>query len=183
MAPPLRIDPDERALVFAAQRGDRDAFGGLVRLHQKRMYAVARAIVLVHEDAEDAVQEAFVRAFQALDRFNPEQAFGAWLNRIVANAALDIARRRKVRATDELHDTVADRFEDPGELDELRDRLAEALEELPDRMRSVLVLHDVQGFAHAEIGEMLGIPEGTARSDLHHARQRLRKRLENLRGT
>lgn len=183
MAPPLRIDPDERALVFAAQQGDRDAFGGLVRIHQKRMYAVARAIVLVHEDAEDAVQEAFVRAFQALDRFNPEQAFGAWLNRIVANAALDIARRRKVRTTDELHDTVADRFTDPGESDELRQRLTDALQELPDRMRSVIVLHDVQGFAHAEIGEMLGIPEGTARSDLHHARQRLRKRLENLRGT
>jgi RNA polymerase sigma-70 factor (ECF subfamily) len=183
VASPPRIDPDERALVSAAQSGDRDAFGGLVRLHQKRMYAVARAIVLVHEDAEDAVQEAFVRAFQALDRFNPDQAFGAWLNRIVANAALDIARRRKVRTTDELRDSVAGTFRDPGEADELRRRLGDALRELPDRMRSVIVLHDVQGFAHAEIGQMLGIPEGTARSDLHHARQRLRKRLENLRGT
>jgi len=178
---PLRNEIDEHALISAAQAGDRDAFGGLVRLHQKRMYAVARAVVMVHEDAEDAVQEAFVRAYQALDRFNPAQAFGAWLNRIVANAALDIARRRKVRSTDELHDTVADTFRDPGESDELRRRLGAALAELPDRMRSVIVLHDVEGFAHAEIGAMLGIPEGTARSDLHHARQRLRKRLGNLR--
>jgi RNA polymerase sigma-70 factor (ECF subfamily) len=177
----LRIDPDEQALVFAAKQGDQEAFGGLVRLHQKRMYAVARAIVLVHEDAEDAVQEAFVRAYQALDRFNPEQAFGAWLNRIVANAALDIARRRKVRSTDELHDAFADAFRDPGESDELRRRLSTALQMLPERMRSVIVLHDVEGFAHAEIGLMLGIPEGTARSDLHHARQRLRKLLGDLR--
>jgi RNA polymerase sigma-70 factor (ECF subfamily) len=174
------MDTDERALVDAAQRGDHEAFGGLVRMHQKRMYAVARAIVTVHEDAEDAVQEAFVRAYQALDRFNPEQAFGAWLNRIVANAALDIARRRKVRTTEELTDTFAGAFRDPGESDELRRRLADALRMLPDRMRSVIVLHDVEGFAHAEIGAMLSIPEGTARSDLHHARQRLRKLLANL---
>jgi RNA polymerase sigma-70 factor (ECF subfamily) len=182
----LRIDPDEhaldeRTLVLAAQQGDHAAFGGLVRRHQKRMYAVARAIVTVHEDAEDAVQEAFIRAYQALDRFNPDQAFGAWLNRIVANAALDIARRRKVRTTDELNDTFADVFRDPGEADELRMRLSTALQALPDRMRSVIVLHDVEGFAHAEIGAMLGIPEGTARSDLHHARQRLRKMLGDLR--
>jgi RNA polymerase sigma-70 factor (ECF subfamily) len=175
-----RNSPDERSLVIAAQGGDHEAFGGLVRLHQKRAYAVARAIVTVHEDAEDAVQEAFIRAYQALDRFNVGQSFGAWLARIVANASLDIARRRKVRTTEELHDAFADPFHDPGESDELRRRLNDALLELPERMRSVLVLHDVEGFAHAEIGRMLGIPEGTARSDLHHARQRLRGMLQDL---
>lgn len=176
-----RNPPDERALAAAAQRGDKTAFGSLVRLHQKRAYAVARAIVTVHEDAEDVVQEAFVRAYQALDRFNLDQAFGPWLNRIVANAALDLARRRKVRNTDELHESIAGSFRDPGETDELRRRLAEALMSIPERMRSVLVLHDVEGFAHAEIGQLLGIPEGTARSDLYHARQRLRGMLQNLR--
>ena len=87
----------ERALVLAAQDGDATAFAGLVRRHQRRAYAVARAVVLSHDDAEDAVQEGFLHAFRALSRFRPEQAFGAWLHRIVANAALDIARRRKVR--------------------------------------------------------------------------------------
>ncbi len=181
MSDPPRNLPDERALTAAAQKGDQAAFGALVRLHQKRAYAVARAIVTVHEDAEDAVQEAFVRAYQALDRFNLEQAFGPWLNRIVANAALDLARRRKVRTTDDLHESMAGTFRDPGESDELRRRLSEALMKIPERMRSVLVLHDVEGFAHAEIGKLLGIPEGTARSDLHHARQRLRGMLQNLR--
>lgn len=173
---------DERALAVAAQRGDQDAFGELVRRHERRAYGVARAIVTVHEDAEDVVQDAFVRAYQALDRFDVGQSFGAWLSRIVANAALDLARRRKVRTTDELHDGMAGAFRDPGELDELRQRLGEALRTLPERMRSVLVLHDVQGYAHAEIGRLLGIPEGTARSDLHHARHRLRALLHDLHG-
>jgi RNA polymerase sigma-70 factor (ECF subfamily) len=172
---------EERALVLAAQQGDSAAFAGLVRRHQRRAYAVARAIVLSHDDAEDAVQEGFLHAFRALERFRPEQAFGAWLHRIVANAALDIARRRKVRDADELPETLSSPHRDPAEADELRRRLAQALETLGDRQRSVIVLHDVEGYKHAEIGALLGIPEGTARSDLHHARAHLRRQLGNLR--
>src|SRR5688500_13114843 len=79
----------ERGYILAAQRGDTDAFGALVRLYQRRAYAVARAIVVTHEDAEDAVQEGFLHAYRALDRFGPEQAIGAWRHRIVAHAAVD----------------------------------------------------------------------------------------------
>lgn len=171
----------ERGYILAAQRGDTDAFGALVRAYQRRAYAVARAIVVTHEDAEDAVQEGFLHAYRALDRFRPEQAFGAWLHRIVANAALDIGRRRRVRDADELTDTVASPFRDPGEADELRRRLQAGLQLLTERQRTVIVLHDVEGFRHAEIGEMLGIPEGTARSDLHHARHMLRRELGDVR--
>ena len=171
----------ERALVLAAQRGEEAAFAELVRLHQRRAYVVARAIVGTHEDAEDAVQDGFLHAYRALDRFLPDQAFGAWLHRIVANAALDLMRRRKVRAAEELPETVAAPFRDPGEADHLRDRLTAALALLSDRQRAVIVLHDVEGFKHAEIGGMLGIPEGTARSDLHHARALLRRTLGGLR--
>lgn len=142
---------------------------------------MARSIVLTHEDAEDAVQDGFLRAYQAIDRFDPGQPFGAWLNRIVANAALDLARKKKVRTAEELSDAMPSPFRDPGEDAELKARLKVALAELPERARSVIVLHDVEGFTHAEIGEMLGIPGGTARSDLHHARQRLRKLLQNMR--
>jgi len=152
-------------------------------MHQRRAYAVARAIVLTHEDAEDAVQEGFLHAYRALDRFRPEQAFGAWLHRIVANAALDIARRRKVRDADELPETVASPrpARDAAESQELRARLRAALAHLGARQRAVIVLHDVEGFKHAEIGSMLGIPEGTARSDLHHARAQLRRLLGAVR--
>jgi len=171
----------ERALVLAAQGGDNAAFAGLVHRHQRRAYAVARAIVLSHDDAEDAVQEGFLHAFRALERFRPEQAFGAWLHRIVANAALDIARRKKVRDADELPETLSSPHHDPAESAELRSRLASALSTLGERQRAVIVLHDVEGYKHAEIGTLLGIPEGTARSDLHHARAHLRRLLGNLR--
>ncbi|MBC7844069.1 MAG: sigma-70 family RNA polymerase sigma factor [Gemmatimonadaceae bacterium] len=171
----------ERQYVLAAQGGDTNAFAQLVRRHQQRAYAVARAVLLSHEDAEDAVQEGFLHAHRALSRFRPDQPFGAWLHRIISNAALDLARRRKVRDTDELVDTHASPFRDPAEADELHDRLRSALSQLPDRQRSVLVLHDVEGYKHAEIGAMLGIPEGTARSDLHHARAAMRSILGTLR--
>ena len=176
-----RRSSDERALVVSAQQGSSEAFAALVRLHQRRAYAVCRAIVLTHEDAEDAVQEGFLHAFKALDRFLPDQPFGAWLFRIMANASLDLVRRRKVRDADELPETVPMPFRDPGESDELRRRLNQALTKLTERQRSVIVLHDVEGFTHAEIGEMLDIPGGTARSDLHHARHKLRVLLGNLR--
>lgn len=171
----------ERSLVLAAQNGDSAAFAGLVHRHQRRAYAVARSIVLSHDDAEDAVQEGFLHAFRALARFRPEQAFGAWLHRIVANAALDIARRRKVREADELPETLSSPHRDPAEADELRSRLTVALDTLGERQRAVIVMHDVEGYKHAEIGVLLGIPEGTARSDLHHARAHLRRQLGNLR--
>ena len=74
-------------------------------------------------------------------------------------------------------------FRDPAEARNLRERLAEALSTLPTRQRAVIVLHDVEGFRHAEIGAMLAIPEGTARSDLHHARTQLRRQLDDLRST
>jgi RNA polymerase sigma-70 factor, ECF subfamily len=177
-----RISDEEHELVARAQAGDQEGFSGLVKIHQRRAYLVARAVVMTHEDAEDAVQEGFMRAYQALDRFDAGQSFGAWLNRIVANAALDLSRRRKVRAADELSDTYPSVFRDPAEDSELRERLQKALATLPERARAVLVLHDIEGFTHAEIGELLGIPGGTARSDLHHARQKLKGLLANLRG-
>jgi RNA polymerase sigma-70 factor (ECF subfamily) len=171
----------ERELVLSAQRGDREAFADLVRAYQRRAYAVARAIVLDHHDAEDAVQDGFLHAYRALGRFRPGEPFGAWLHRIVANAALDLQRRRKVRTAGTLPETIALPFHDPAESDELRRRLTVALGTLTERQRSVIVLHDVEGFRHAEIGEMLGIPEGTARSDLHHARATLRRLLSDTR--
>lgn len=182
---PISAEParDDAALVRAARGGSDVAFGALVRTHQRRAYAIARAIVLSHEDAEDAVQEGFLHAYRAMGRFDAAYPFGAWLARIVANAALDLVRRRRVRVTEELPAGVAMPFSDPAERSELRARLSSALGELPARQRAVLVLHDVEGYRHAEIGAMLGMPEGTARSDLHHARAAMRRALDDLRTT
>src|SRR3979490_977850 len=160
----------ERASVVAAQGGSDDAFSALVRIRRGRASAIVRAIVLSHEDAEDAVQEGFLHAHRALDRFRPDQPFGAWLYRIMANAALDLVRRRKGRDADERPESTPMPFRDPAESGELRERLKQALMHLTDRQRAVIVMHDVEGFTHGEIGHTLGLPEGTARSDLHHAR-------------
>lgn len=182
-APPDARAASERAIVMAAQEGSSDAFAALVRTHQRRAYAIARSIVLSHEDAEDAVQEGFLHAHRALDRFRPDQPFGAWLYRIMANAALDLVRRRKVRDADELPESIPMPFRDPAVSGELRTRLLQALTHLTARQRAVIVMHDVEGFTHGEIGRTLGIPEGTARSDLHHARAALRRLLQDIRST
>jgi RNA polymerase sigma-70 factor, ECF subfamily len=178
-AGPLSVE-DERRLVTSAQHGDAEAFGALVHAHQRRAYAVARAIVATHEDAEDAVQEGFLHAFRALDRFLTGQPFGAWLHRIVANAALDLTRRRRVRDAETLPENLAAVVRDPAESSELRQRLRAGLAALTERQRAVIVLHDVEGFRHGEIGRLLKIPEGTARSDLFHARLALRRALRAL---
>jgi len=172
----------EREIILAAQRGSEEAFGELVRRHQRRAYAVARSISATHEDAEDAVQDGFLHAWRALDRFRTDQPFSAWLGRIVANAALDLARRRKVRATEALPEGLSAPSRDPAADAELRRRLGEALETLTAPQKAVVVLHDVEGFTHAEIGALLDMPEGTARAHLHHARAALRKTLSDLRG-
>lgn len=182
---PVPAEPavDDAGYVRAARDGDAAAFGKLVRMHQRRAYGIARAIVLTHEDAEDAVQDAFLHAYRAMARFDAAYPFAAWLARIAANAALDLVRRRRVRATEELPPTIALPFSDPAERSELGARLNAALAGLPARQRAVLVLHDVEGYRHAEIGGMLGMPEGTARSDLHHARATMRRALDDLRTT
>jgi RNA polymerase sigma-70 factor (ECF subfamily) len=180
--PPGEEPASEHDIALAAQRGSAEAFAELVRRHERRAYTVARAISATHEDAEDAVQEGFLHAYQALDRFRPDQPFAAWLGRIVANAALDIARRRKVRHTEALTEHHAHPFRDPAADDELRRRLVSALDTLTPPQRAVVVLHDVEGFSHAEIGGLLDMPEGTARAHLHHARVALRKTLSDLRG-
>jgi len=177
----LTLVPSEHDQVRAAQRGDDDAFAQLLKRHERKLYAIALGIVRSPEDTEDVLQTAFMRAHRSLGRFRADQPFGAWLHRIVVNAALDLRRRRATRATEELTDAVPMPFEDPGESADLRSRLSAAMAELGRRQRSVLVLHDIQGFTHPEIGAMLGIPEGTARSLLHSARHSVRRVLSGVR--
>lgn len=179
--PDATDDIDEQMLIAAIQAGNRDAFAPLVRRHQRRALAVCRAILDTREDAEDAVQDGFLNAFRAIDRFRAGDPFGAWLHRIMVNASRDLRRRRAARPSEQLTDTLPTRAYEPADVISTNDLLRASIADLPDRQRAVLVLHDVEGFLHAEIGEMLDIPVGTARSDLHAARRKLRIALAPLR--
>jgi RNA polymerase sigma-70 factor (ECF subfamily) len=170
-------------LALAAREGDREAFGELIERHAPAARRVARSILRHREDADDATQDGFYSAWRNLGRFDTGRPFGPWLIRIVINAAQDLRRRRAVRATEPLpaetatSSTPARSYERA----EFGRRVDAALAELPERQRLAVVLFDVEGYSHAEIAQLLGIPVGTARSDLFHGRRALRARL-NLKG-
>lgn len=183
----MRIPAESDAeLVKRAKAGDRDAFGTLVLRHAPMVRRLARGILRHAEDADDAAQEAFLSAWLALDRFDEGQQLAPWLARIAMNAARDLLRRRAVRSTEPLDSigTPARGSTKAGAEDALlRSQLAKVIATLPERQRVALLLYEVEGYAHAEVGELLGIPEGTARSDVFHARRKLRAALSEQEDT
>jgi len=174
----------DATLADRARHGDRDAFGQLVERYAEQARRVARAVLQDPDDADDAAQDALLAALVKLDQYDTSRPFGPWLMRIVANAATDRRRRRKVRSAVSLDEGLVAGGARPdvvAEREILLVRLREALAELPERRRIAVVLFDVEGYSHAEIAEVLGIPEGTARSEVFHARRRLRALLADWR--
>ena len=177
-------DDDEPALVTRALAGDRTALGVLVTRFAAPVRRLAYAILRDADEADDAAQDGVLQALVKLDRYDPTRPFGPWLMRIVANAAIDRRRRRAVRDTTELDEGLTGGGPLPDvEVDRLalRQRLAMALDKLPQRYRMALVLFDVEGYSQAEIAEILGVAPGTVRSAVFHARRRLRRWLEDWR--
>jgi RNA polymerase sigma-70 factor (ECF subfamily) len=182
--------PDDLAdLVTAARGGDRAAFEELVRATSAETYTLAYRLLGNEEDARDVVQEAYLRAYKGIGRFRGEAQFTTWLYRITANCAATQLGRRARHRHDELADEalVADLSpdRDPQGLamaSDLRDRLTEALDELPPRLKAVVVLRDVYDMPHEAIAAELGISESAAKVRLHRARRRLRERLFPLPG-
>jgi RNA polymerase sigma-70 factor (ECF subfamily) len=167
-------------LAVLAQAGNREAFGELVRRYAGQARRVARAVLRDAQDADDAVQDAFLSALRNVGRYDATRPFGPWLLRIVSNAALDRLRRERVRTTEAITLDVAAREAGPDRLADrsaLLDALRAALATLPERQRVAVVLFDVEGYSHGEIAEILGIPEGTVRSHVFHARRALRAAL------
>ncbi|GIW87530.1 MAG: RNA polymerase sigma factor [Isosphaeraceae bacterium] len=179
----------DQRLIQASLAGDTDAFGELVRSYQDRLYATLYRLTGSVEDAQDLVQETFLRAYQNLDRFLGESAFYTWIYRIGVNLVLN--RRRRARSGPRFlpfrrggdHDQP-----DPGdprehaasdqlESRETAEQVQRALDRLPKEFRSVVVLKDFDGLRYEEIAELLKIPIGTVRSRLHRARGELRALL------
>lgn len=175
----------EAELAALAHAGDREAFGELVTRYGAQARRLARTILDDPDDADDAAQDGFLAAWRHLGRFDPARPFGPWLLRIVANAAADRRRRRRVRRTEELSPVTASRTPGPAadaDRRALREAFTEALRDLPERQRTAVVLFDLEGYSHAEIADILGVPEGTVRSDVFHARRALRGPLGAWRG-
>jgi RNA polymerase sigma-70 factor, ECF subfamily len=179
----------EAALVAAAKEGDRAAFDELVRATHADIYTLAYRLTGDEEDARDVLQDAYLRAFRGIKRFRGDARFSTWMYRITANCAATYLSKRTKNRTEELSDDepVADtRPEiDPEAVAEagmLRDRVTEALGELPPRLRAVVVLRDVYDLPHEAIASELGITEAAAKVRLHRARRKLRERLYPLPG-
>lgn len=177
---------DVRALVDRARRGDREAFGQLVRSHQRRVYMTAHRMTGSHDDAADVVQEAFMRAYRALPGFDGRSDLFTWLYRIVVNTALNHLRRVRRRRTVTLEEAVLperlrrEAGDDPRRAMELKQMvvdIAEALDGLSETLRATVVLVVLEGMSYRDVAEVLECSEGTVAWRMHEARKRLRERL------
>lgn len=167
----------ETELILRAKQGDASAIEALYRQHADRVYSVVRRLAGDDAQADDWAQEAWLRAIRALPSFRGQSLFSTWLHRIAVNAALYGRRRRERHRSREaeLPDEIGVEVRPDEPL--LRMRLEKAMERVPEGMRRVLVLHDVEGYTHEEIAEMLGVATGTCKSQLFKARAKMRAML------
>jgi RNA polymerase sigma-70 factor (ECF subfamily) len=175
---------DEAELIGAARSGDREAFDELVRRTFVDTFTLARRLTGNEEDARDVVQETYLRAWKGIGKFRGDAAFSTWLYRITANtASTHLKRRRRHRAEPfeddfEPVDTRAEQEVSQGaESAEALARISTALDQLPTKLRTVVVLKDVYGLPHEEIADELGITVSAAKVRLHRARRKLRDAL------
>jgi len=171
--------PDDRALVEAARRGDRQALDQLLRRHHDRFYAVCRRLTGNEADARDATQEAMIALVRGLPRYDGRAAFTTWAYRVVTNACLDELRRRRRRPEPLEPDALPPPAAGPDLATSVSDHLDldDALAGLVPEFRAPVVLRDVLGLDYAEIAEVLQIPAGTVRSRIARGRRALAAQL------
>ena len=172
---------DEAVLLAHSRRGDASAYDRLVAAYQDRVYQAAYRITGHREDAWDAAQEAFLRAFKGLRAFRGEASFSTWMTRIAVNAALDVVRRRPPHAP--VPADVIPAESDPTDEVLRRDqqrRVQQTIAALPADQRAAVVLRDVQGLSYEAIARVLRVPLGTVRSRLSRGRESLRAVLADL---
>ena len=188
-------DPvDDRELVQSAQRGDRDAFKTLFERYHRRALALALGVVRHQDDALDVVQDAFIKAHKYLDKFEGNSSFYTWLYRIVMNLAIDHLRKHRRVKPVELDETRIDNDGDdpllprilggnPGRalLDkQIRARIDQALDQLSENHRSVLVMREMEGLSYEDMAQAMSCSKGTIMSRLFHARRNMQRRLLDL---
>lgn len=185
------LDPPDVELVARATGGEYEAYEELVRRYQRKIYALVYNMTSNKEDAEDMVQDVFVKAYTALPQFKGDSSFYTWVYRIAVNRTINFLKKRKRHPDVSLDDMDQAVERDPAyvelrarespvrdaTLSELQAKLNVALQTLSEKHRTVVVMHDIQGVPHEEIAKVLGCSEGTVRSRLFYARQQLQKEL------
>ncbi|MBI1320837.1 MAG: sigma-70 family RNA polymerase sigma factor [Candidatus Hydrogenedens sp.] len=178
---------DEAAVLAAACAGDRTAFASLVKVYQRRAYAAAYGFTRNRDEAMDIAQDAFVKAYRAMDRFDPQMPFYPWLYRIIRNTALNHLKKKKRRGETSLdammeygYDAQDESRTPEGEADlaDLKSSLSDALECLTPDQREIIRLRHMLELSYTEIAQCLGIPQGTVMSRLHGARKALKAAVE-----
>jgi RNA polymerase sigma-70 factor (ECF subfamily) len=175
--------PQDAALVARCRAGDLNAFSEVYRLHATRLYNLAYRMV-GREAAEDLVQDMFLTAFRKLETFKGEAALGTWLYRLGMNVCLDRLRSKAAKQellTGELDESSLNASGSRALPQVARLDLERAIAALPEGARAAFLLHDVEGFDHHEVGRILGIAEGTSKSQVHKARLRIRAFLSQPR--
>jgi RNA polymerase sigma-70 factor (ECF subfamily) len=182
---------DDETLVVRARRGEHQAFDVLVERYKERLYSTVYHMTSNHEDANDLVQDALIKAYQSLGSFKGQSSFYTWVYRIAVNRTINFLKRRKNRNHYSLDDVDANIQSDPDfvelmshvtprrevGLNELQEKLNEALQKLSEAHRGVVIMHDIQGMTHADIAKVIKCSEGTVRSRLFYARQQLQTYL------
>jgi len=185
-----RFESAEPETIRRAQHGDAAAFERIYQLHSRRIYALYLRIVRNPTEAEDLTQEAFLRVFRKIHMFRGESAFSTWLYRLALNVVF-MKLRKKHLPKASLEETTKSNEESTGQSKEVgsldlrltglidRLNLERAVEQLPSAFKTVFVLHDIQGYKHHEIAEMMDWSVGTSKGKLHRARARLRELLQD----
>ena len=188
----MHLMPTDEKLVARTLAGDRQAFRALVDRYYNVTFRLCRSILRHADDAEDATQEVFLRAYQALNQYAGRGAFGAWLRRLTVNHCLNRTQSAATKAAHRSHslDLLADTLPASEECDpeetllrnEERARIREELEFLPPSQRAALALRLLDGLSYEEIADLMGVPVNSVRSWLHRGRARLREALQEVVG-
>jgi RNA polymerase sigma factor (sigma-70 family) len=186
------VERIDAILIEDVREGDMAALAELVEKYKRVAYRVAIKITKNHEDANDVVQDAFLKAYNSIHKFRMESSFETWLYRIIVNLSLNVVKRKKIRGEyafsketiSQATEYVKHRVEvknDPSiqaEEQELRELVTKAVDSLPIHHRTVVILHELEGLTHSEIASILNCSESTIRTRLHYARKRLRSLLK-----
>lgn len=192
-SPLEEVQDSDAVLVARTQKGDLDAFDFLARKYRERLLSVIYNMTSNREDAADLTQETFVKAFRSIGKFKGKSAFFTWLYRIGVNVTLSHLQKNKARRffsfenlAEEVNQETAyeildskTRSDRPTMLNELQEKLNEALQKLSNKHRTIVVLFEIDGLSHKQIAEIMNCSEGTVRSRLHYAKQQLQAYLSD----